>query len=128
MEDGQLKINGLGLRTLFRRLLNFAELLKDPHAHHDKEKQTRPSAENPHWHPQPIDFFQQFRLLVMHVRTCIVQKELFIFAHRERAAIDQKDNQSCGENAPYDSHTVQSRHELPQLNNTSQENGGAVHN
>jgi hypothetical protein len=64
-------------------LLNFAELLKDPHAHHDKEKQTRPSAENPHWHPQPIDFFQQFRLLVMHVRTCIVQKELFIFAHRK---------------------------------------------
>jgi hypothetical protein len=73
-------------------LLNFAQLLRDPHAQQDQNKDTGSYAEYPDRHPEPIDLDQQLRLLFLHVRVRIVQKELIVFMHCERAAIDEQDD------------------------------------
>jgi hypothetical protein len=73
------------------QLLNFAQLLRDPHTQQYEDKNSGSHTENPDRNPQPIDFYQQFRLLLLHVRIRVVQKQLIVFMHRERAAIDEQD-------------------------------------
>jgi iron-sulfur cluster assembly accessory protein len=93
--------------------MNFAQFLGDPQAQQYEEKYARPAAEDPDRNSEPVDFYQELSLLLLHVRIRVIEKELIILVHRERAAIDEKDNQTSGENAPDSRYQIQHRHKPP---------------
>ena len=60
---------------------------------------------------KPGDLGQQFRLLLVHVRTRVIQKQLVIPVHGERALVDQEDDQTNCENS--EDHRHDSSHKPP---------------
>ncbi len=79
-------------------LLEVVQLLIDQHRHEHQQKYPRPDAEHAHGDGKPVDLGQQFRLLLVHVRTRVIQKQLIIPVHGECALVDQEDDQTNCEN------------------------------
>src|ERR1017187_7323119 len=93
-------------------LLYFVQLLVDQHRHEHQQKYPRPDAKRPHRDGKPVDLGQQFRLLLVHVRTRVIQKQLVIPVHGECALVDQEDDQTNCENSEDHPHDSQ-RHKPP---------------
>ena len=54
-----------------------------------------------------LTFDQQFSLLFLHVRVVVIQKQLIIFVHGERALVDQQDDQTNSEESEYSTQRFQ---------------------
>src|ERR1017187_600923 len=96
-------------------LLYFVQLLVDQHRHEHQQKYPRPDAKRPHRDGKPVDLGQQFRLLLVHVRTRVIQKQLVIPVHGECALVDEEDDQTNCENSEDHRHDIQ-RHRPPRPN------------
>lgn len=86
-----------GWRTPLSTLLDPAQLLVEPHRRGDHQKYPRSDAEHAHRDGKPVDLSQQFRLLRVHVRTRLIQKQLVIPVHGKCAFVDQEDDQAKSE-------------------------------
>jgi len=73
-------------------LLYCVQLLVDQHPHEHQQKYPRPDAEHAHRDGKPVDLCQKVRLLLVHVRTRVIQKQLVIPVHGECALVDQEDD------------------------------------
>jgi hypothetical protein len=93
-------------------LLYTVQLLVEPHRREQQQKYSRPDAEHARRDDKPIDSGQQFRLLRVHMRTRIIQKQLVIPVHHECALVDEEDDQTNSENSEDHRHDCQ-RHNLP---------------
>src|SRR5579862_5829086 len=94
-------------------LLYAVELLVEPHCGKGHQKYSRPDTEHAHRDGKPVDLGQQFRLLLVHVRTRVIQKQLIIPVHGECALVDQEEDQTDSEysedhryNCEYHNHPV----------------------
>jgi hypothetical protein len=96
--------NRLAKSAQLSPLLNFVQLLVDQHGHKHQQKYTGTNGEHSDRNRKAVDLRQQFRLLFLHVRIGIIQKELLIFVHRESALVNQEDDQTYGENSEYNRH------------------------
>src|ERR1700686_1191216 len=99
-------------QLLATTLLYFVQLLIDQHRYQHQEKYSGTDAEHTNRKDKPVDLGQQLRLLFLHVRIMVIQKQLIVLVHSERALVDQEDDQTDGENSKYNRHYRQ-RHKPP---------------
>jgi hypothetical protein len=74
-------------------LLHCVQFLVNQHRHQSQKEYPRPHAEHAHRDGNPVDLGQQVRLLLVHVGTRVIQKQLVIPLHGEGALVDQEDDQ-----------------------------------
>src|SRR6185437_13099112 len=75
-----------------------------------KNQQSGGSPQPAHGRRESIDLVQNLRLFLLHVRFRVAKVKLIVLSHRESAAIDQKDDQDTGQNAPRCQESDQWRH------------------
>src|SRR5215471_5492878 len=88
-------------------LLCLIQVLVDQHPHKHQQKYPSPDAKGAHGDGKPADLGQQFRLLIVHVRTRVIQKQLVIPVHRECTLVDQEEDQTNCKSPEYHSHNSQ---------------------
>src|SRR5581483_10721102 len=109
-------------RASSRILLDFVQLLIDQHGDEHQQKYSRSDAEYAHREGQALHFGQQFRLLGVHVRTGVIQKQLLVLVHGQRALVDQQDDQTDCEHSEDHRHDSQ-RHKPPRYDSSPSAGG-----
>src|SRR5690242_4667851 len=93
-------------------LLYRVQLLVDQHPNEHQQEYARSRAEHAYRDGKPVDLGQQLRLLLVHMRTRIIQKQLVIPVHCECALVDQQEDQTNCKSPEHHGHNSQ-RHKAP---------------
>src|SRR5580698_2520880 len=86
-------------------LLYFVQLLVDQQRQKRQQRNSGQDAEHAQRNGELVHLDHQLRLLIPHVGICLVEKELIVLVHGERALVDQQEYQShCtySEQRPHD--------------------------